>query len=171
MYKKISLSLAALSCAVSLQAFGLGDAASALSAVQSTTQTTKAAPATTKDQSSGLMGMLTSQLGVTDKQAAGGVGSILNYAKGELPSNDYSTLAGAIPNSSSLLAMAPQASSSLGALGAMGGSSAGGMAALASQFSSLGLSSSMITQFVPVILNYFKGTNATGAAGILSGLF
>ena len=167
MYKKISLSLAAFSCAASLQAFSLGDATSALSAAQSTTQTT---PTATKDQSSGLMGMLTSQLGVTDKQAAGGVGSILNYAKGELPSSDYSTLASAIPNSSSLLAMAPAASSSLGALGAMGGS-AGSMAALASQFSSLGLDSSMISKFVPVILNYFKSTNATGAASILSGLF
>ena len=166
MSKKLSLSLTAFLCTVSLQAFSLGDATNALSAVQSTTQTATPA-ATNKTQSSDLMGMLTSQLGVTDKQATGGVGSILNYAKGELPSSDYSTLASAIPNASSLLSMAPAASS---ALGAMGGST-GGMAALASQFSSLGLNSSMISKFVPIILNYFKGTNATDATSILSKLF
>jgi len=169
MTKKLSLSLTAFLCTVSLQAFSLGDATNALSAVQSTTQTATPA-ATNKTQNSDLMGMLTSQLGVTDKQATGGVGSILNYAKGELPSSDYSTLASAIPNASSLLSMAPAVSSSLGALGSMGGS-AGGMAALASQFSSLGLDSSMISKFVPIILNYFKGTNATGATSILSKLF
>ena len=166
MTKKLSLSLTAFLCTVSLQAFSLGDATNALSAVQSTTQTATPA-ATNKTQNSDLMGMLTSQLGVTDKQAAGGVGSILNYAKGELPSSDYSTLASAIPNASSLLSMAPVASSALGAIGG----SAGGMAALASQFSSLGLDSSMISKFVPIILNYFKGTNATGATSILSKLF
>ena len=104
--------------------------------------------------------MLMQQLGVTQKQADGGVGSILSYAKDSLPSNDYKTLSGAIPNSNSLLSMAPSA---IGSLGGLGG--------LASQFSSLGLSSSMITQFVPIILNYLKGSGSTDAMSILSGLF
>ncbi len=170
--KKTITALAALFLTASLQAFGLGDAASALSTVNAVTNTQTATPtAKSETKSSDLIGMLTSQLGVSDKQATGGVGSILSYAKDSLPSNKYTTLASAIPNSSSLLKMAPQASSAMGALGALGGNSSTGMAALASQFSSLGLNSSMITQFVPIIMNYFKGSNATGAMNILSSLF
>jgi len=33
-------------------------------------------------QTSGLVGMLTSQLGVTEQQASGGAGSLFNFAKG-----------------------------------------------------------------------------------------
>jgi hypothetical protein len=119
--------------------------------------------------------MLTNELGVSDKQAAGGVGSILSYAKGELPSNDYSKLASAIPNADSLLKMAPSTSksSALGGLGSLAskGSSMAGMAGLASQFSSLGLDSGMISKFVPIIMDYFKSSGSTDAMGILGGLF
>jgi hypothetical protein len=159
----------------SLEAFSLGDAASALSTANSVAQSATAVSNTASKsdtQSSDLIGMLTSQLGVSDKQASGGVGSILSYAKDELPSNDYATLASAIPNASSLLAMAPKSNDTVSALGALaGGSSASGMAALASQFSSLGLNSSMISQFVPIIMDYFKGSGSTDAMSILSGLF
>jgi len=170
MSNKISLSLTAILISASLQAFSLGDAANAVSAVNSMTDTQKSVPSKTQEQSSDLVGMLTNQLGVTDKQASGGVGSILSYAKNELPATDYSKVASAIPNASSLLAMAPKTNSSLGSLGSLAGSSAG-MAALTSQFSSLGLNSSMVTQFVPVILDYFKKNNSTDAMNILSGLF
>ncbi len=170
--KKIILATSFLVCVQSISAFSLGDATSALSSVNTATNThTAVATAKSETKNSNLVGMLTSQLGISDKQATGGVGSILSYAKDSLPSNKYTTLASAIPNSSSLLKMAPQASSAMGALGALGGNSSTGMAALASQFSSLGLNSSMITQFVPIIMNYFKGSNATGAMNILSGLF
>ena len=170
--KKIILSTALILSVSSLNAFSLGDAASAVSAMQTQPTTTEKA----QTKSSDLTSMLTSQLGVTDKQASGGVGSILSYAKTALPQNKYTTLASAIPNADSLLAMAPAVASqggSLGSLaGAMGGSSkTAGLASLASQFSSLGLSSDMISQFVPIILNYFKGSGATGASSILSGLF
>ena len=170
MLTKSFIILATLLFSVSLQAFSLGDAASAISTIDAATNTQKSASSTKKDTSSGLIGMLTSQLGVSDKQASGGVGSILSYAQKELSKSDYSTLANAIPNASSLLSMAPKASSAMSALGSLGGSN-GGMAALASQFSSLGLDSAMVSKFVPVILDYFKKSNATDAMGILSKLF
>jgi len=171
--KQISILSTALLCTASLQAFSLGDAASAISTIDSVTNTQKSTqtPSKSETKSGDLIGMLTSQLGVTDTQASGGVGSILSYAQKELPSNDYTTLASAIPNASSLLSMAPKTNNALGALSSLGGSSSSGMAALASQFSSLGLNSSMVSQFVPVILDYLKGSNATGAMSILSGLF
>jgi hypothetical protein len=161
----------------SAAAFSLGDAASALSSVSSATAATPAktaTPTTTQATSSNaLVGMLSSQLGVSDKQAAGGVGSILSYAQGALPSNDYTKLATAVPDASSLLSMAPKSTNALSSLGSLGGaaSSAAGMAGLASQFSSLGLDSGMISKFVPIMMDYFKQSGSTGAMGVLSGLF
>jgi len=177
MKNKILLSVisATLLTITNASAFSLGDAASALSAVNSATQT-KQAPSAATQKSSDLTSMLTQQLGVTDKQASGGVGSILSYAKTALPQNKYTQLASAIPNAGSLLSMAPKASGSNNALGALAGSLAGnnsaaGLTALASQFSSLGLNSSMVSQFVPVIMNYLKSSGSGSAASILSSLF
>jgi hypothetical protein len=176
MKKIVTTAILTLTVASSLSAFSLGDAASALGAVSSaaTKTTAPATPAPTKATSSNaLVGMLSSQLGVSDTQAAGGVGSILSYAQSALPSNKYTELASAVPDAGSLLSMAPKSTNALSSLGSLGNtaSSAAGMAGLASQFSSLGLDSGMITKFVPIMLNYFKQSGSTGAMGVLSGLF
>jgi len=173
--KKIILATSFLLSVSTLSAFSLSDAASAVSTVSAMQTQTAQKTSTTTQKGSDLTSLLTSQLNVTDKQAAGGVGSILSYAKDSLPKNKYTTLANAIPNADSLIKMAPSVSSAGGAMsalsGAMGGSSkAGGIASLASQFSSLGLSSDMVGKFVPVIMNYFKGSGKTDAMGILSSL-
>lgn len=115
-----------------------------------------------------LTSLLTSQLGITDKQAAGGAGSMLKYAQDALKPNDFSKVADSIPGIDSLLGAAPSVSS---ALGALGGDSLGGMAALASQFSSLGLNADMIQKFTPIILDYVKGTGGSDVMGLLAGLF
>jgi len=176
--KKLSITatLFAITLTTSLNAFSFGDAASALSTMTAQkTTTTKTAPIATQPTSSNaLVGMLSNQLGISDNQAAGGVGSILSYAQSALPSNDYTKLASAVPDASSMLSMAPQQStntlSSLGNL-AGGASSVAGMAGLASQFSSLGLDSGMVSQFIPIIMDYFKQSGSNDAMGILSGLF
>ena len=49
--------------------------------------------------SDALMKLITSQLGVTQNQAKGGVGSELTLAREKLPSGDFNTLARAIPGS------------------------------------------------------------------------
>ena len=158
--KKISLSLVtiALFSANITFAFDLGSVASSVSSV------TQSAPKTKEVSSNALVSELSSELGISDKQAAGGMGSILNYAKNQLPANDFSTLSQAVPDASSLMAMAPKTA-------ALGGSSLGGMAGLASQFSSLGLSSDMITKFVPIIMDYFKSSGSTDAVSVFSKLF
>jgi len=157
----------------SASAFGLGDATDALSSMNNDTTKTANVSHNSMPKTNTLIDTLTNKLGVSQKQASGGVGSILSYAKSALPSNKYATVANAVPNASSLLEMAPKVSSAMSGLGAMGttSSSLGGMAALTSQFSSLGLNSGMITKFVPVILNYFKKSGSTNAMSILSGLF
>jgi hypothetical protein len=167
-------------CALSLQAFSLGDATNVISSVaasNSKTATTKTTANTT--QNSALMGMLTSQLGVSDKQAAGGVGSILTYAKSTLSEDKYNTLSSAVPNASSMVAAAPKTttgalSSAMSSFGGEKSSSTGAMAGLASQFSSLGLDTSMISKFIPIIIGYFQKSDSkdsSSATNILMGLF
>jgi len=164
---------------LSLQAFSLGDAASALSAVESATNTEKKVSTTSAEanKDNGLIGMLTSQLGITDTQASGGVGSILNYAKGSLSNDDYSTLEKAIPDASSMISTVAKSDDSSSALGSIAGSLAGndsstsGLMSLASNFSSLDMDTSMISKFVPIIINYLQSSNSGGAANILAGLF
>ena len=119
-----------------------------------------------------LTGMLVNQLGITPKQASGGAGSILNYAKESLSPDDFSKVASSVPGIDTLLSAVPSAGGGLGGVaGALGGGSLGGMAAVASQFSSLGLKADMIQQFTPIILDYVKGTGGSGVMKLLSGIF
>ncbi len=150
--------------AASLNAMDLSQAAAMLpgSSAPSATTETKAVGGTD------LTSLLTSQLGITDKQASGGAGSMLQYAQKSLKPDDFSKVADSIPGIDSLLSAAPSLSS---ALGALGGDSLGGMAAIASQFSSLGLNADMIQKFAPIILDYVKGTGGSDVMNLLSGLF
>ncbi|MEA1918836.1 MAG: DUF2780 domain-containing protein [Campylobacterota bacterium] len=125
----------------------------------------------------GLTDTLMSSLGVSEKQAAGGAGSLLKYAKGNLSADDFSKVSSSIPDMSSILAAAPKAAKSadggLGGLGgmasALGGDSLGGLASLASGFSDLGLDAGMIQKFIPTILEYVKGSGGSDVMGLLAG--
>jgi hypothetical protein len=143
-----------------------------------------AMPTPVQADASGLISMLTSQLGVTTEQAEGGSGAILSYAKGQLSEDDYSKVTEAMPETEDLVDSAPKkkegglASQLGGASSLLGGGDKGasvtGMAGLAESFSSLGLSSDMIGQFTPVILEYAKGkggeTVSTILGSVLKGL-
>jgi len=120
-------------------------------------------------ESNDLIGMLVSQLGVSDKQASGGVGSILSYAKQALSSGDFSTLTNAIPDSEKLLGSAPKTNDALKNISK--DNSVSGLASLASSFSSLGLNSDMVGKFVPVVMDYLKGNGKLDAVAILAKLF
>ena len=108
-------------------------------------------------QSTSLTETIVSNLGVSTKQAEGGVGSILNYAKANLAAGDFSTLSGAIPGASSMMALAPSSGSSY--------------ASLVSAFGALGLKPQTIMQFVPVIAKYLTNSGSFSAASILTNLF
>ncbi|RPW85881.1 hypothetical protein IPC734_09915 [Pseudomonas aeruginosa] len=81
-----TLAAALLLSAASAFAFNLGDAAKA---VAGASQGDSAQVATTP-QTSGLLGALTGQLGVSQEQAVGGTGALLGLAKNQLAGNDYS---------------------------------------------------------------------------------
>ncbi len=116
---------------------------------------------------SGLIPTLTSQLGVNNDQAQGGMGALLNVAKGSLSGGEFSSLSNGIPGMETLLAAAPALSgkSSMGGLSgiasSLGGSAAalGGIGQLTSQFEALGLSPEMISQFAKVAIDYFMNND------------
>jgi hypothetical protein len=142
--------------------------------------TTTAVSAATSDSatssvSSGLLSALTSQLGVTDTQATGGMGSLMQLAQSSLSTDEFSELSGSVPNMSTLLAAAPSLASGDSAggvtdlLSSAGGiaSSVGTIATLTKQFEALGLSSDMITQFATIATSYFSSSSNGTASSLL----
>jgi hypothetical protein len=117
-----------------------------------------------------LVQTLAKQLNVTDAQASGGAGAIFNYAKSSLPTNEYAKVESAVPEAAELVKNAPStdstASAAAGALGKAGGSTAG-IASLGSSFQKLGLSTDMVGQFVPVVVDYVDKKGGSEVGGIL----
>ncbi|WP_457596129.1 DUF2780 domain-containing protein [Hydrogenimonas sp.] len=109
-------------------------------------------PTTSQSQpaaSNPLLADLTSQLGVTPKQAAGGTAALMNVAAQSMPQTNYAQLLKSVPGLSSMV----EGNEALvtGAAQMLGGSDMVGQA-----FKALGMDSSMVGQFAPVILNYVK---------------
>jgi Protein of unknown function VcgC/VcgE (DUF2780) len=120
-----------------------------------------------------LISMLTQNLGISDLQAKGGTGLLLDLAKKQLGGDDFSKIASAIPNADSLMENIPQASGLGGMLGGLGGmlggkaGNLGNLAALAGGFSKLDMDSDMIQKFLPVVMSYLKEQGGSGLDGIL----
>lgn len=113
---------------------------------------------------SALIGMLTSQLGVSNEQALGGTAALFGLAKQSLSAGDFSSVTKSLPGVGSLLGMA-----SMGG-GSSDASAGGGLASVAGQFSSLGLSPDMAGKFVPVVLDYAKSAGGDNTMGLLQGV-
>jgi hypothetical protein len=127
----------------------------------------------------GLMDMLTGGLGVTQPQAEGGVGALMDVAKTNLAPDDYSTLIAKSPDLAVSAAGAAAKSTAGGSSGLggmlqgatalMGDSGSVGQAAqLAQAFDQLGLSPDMVGQFGQVVLDYVQQTGGTQMMQMLS---
>jgi hypothetical protein len=122
----------------------------------------------------GLVGLLTQKLGITEEQAKGGAGAIFNMAKQKLSTQDFGTVADAVPEMDDLLKAAPATGGLGGAIGgkmpSLGGSAQelGGLASLSGSFSGLGLQSDMANKFVPIILSYVESKGGGTAKNILA---
>ena len=117
-----------------------------------------------------LVQTLASQLNVSEDQAAGGAGAIFNYAKGALPTDDYTKVEKAVPEAAELVKKAPAADSTTSAVGGAVGKAAGnaaGLASLGSSFEKLGLNSDMVGKFVPVVVNYVDKKGGSEVGGLL----
>lgn len=129
-----------------------------------------------------LVQLLTSKLGVTDKQATGGAGSLFSMAKDSLSETDYGKVAEALPGISELIQSAPKVSDSTAGLSKkMGGVSAGSMTkavesanklkVVTDQFSKLGLDQSKVSQFIPIALEYANSKGGESVMNLLKGVW
>ncbi|KAA1176099.1 DUF2780 domain-containing protein [Marinobacter salinexigens] len=144
--------------APSAGAFSLNDAIS--SGTQALSTTTEAT-----GEAQQLVGSLQDQLGVTETQAIGGTGALLQLAQNQLGTDTMSTLTDKATGLSSLMGGGSSLSDSLL-------SNISSMDGVQSAFSALGMDSAMIQQFVPVIMS-FLGDQGIGSSllGQLQGLW
>jgi len=125
-----------------------------------------------------LVQQLTQELGVSDRQAEGGLGLILGILRERLPAGDFASIGEALPEADALVESAPKPESAAGGLlggvmSAMGGGGLANLAQLANGFSGLGMDSSLVARFIPVVVAFLgdKGGAdlAEKVAGILKG--
>lgn len=103
-----------------------------------------------------LIGQLEDQLGITETQAAGGSGALLQLAKNDLGTDTMSAITNKAPGLSNLL----------GGDNSLGGSllsNISSMDGVQSAFSALGMDSAMIQQFVPIVMG-FLGDQGVGSS-------
>lgn len=104
-----------------------------------------------------LTGLLTKQLGVTQNQAEGGVGSMLKLAQEKLSAGDFDMVAKAVPGAQKYLDKAKKLGAYSGALNNAAG--------LNGALSKLGIPPETASKFVPAVTNYVGkvGGSKTGA--------
>lgn len=123
-----------------------------------------------------LIPLLTQSLGITDGQASGGMGALLQAVQLLMPQSDFSSITQAIPDASSLISAAPSVDSSSGgglmdtAMQMAGEQSTTVKAGLdlVSQFQSLGMGADMIPQFSGVAESYVTQNSSPETGSLLS---
>jgi len=108
-----------------------------------------------------LISMLMSQLGLTDKQASGGMGSMLTLAKEKMPNTDFSKLTSLLPQASKYLDSAKQQ----GVVAKPLKNTAGLNGAL----SKLGMNADTVGKFVPTVADYVGKIGGEPAKNMLLG--
>ncbi|PSV42078.1 DUF2780 domain-containing protein [Photobacterium indicum] len=102
--------------------------------------------------------LLAGQLGVSTEQAAGGAGALLSMASSQLSGDQATELANMIPGGDALTSAIPAG------LGGLLGNTEG----LNQVFSALGMDASMVSQFIPVVLQFVGDQGAS--AGLVEAL-
>lgn len=123
-------------------------------------------------------------LQVTPQQAMGGVGALLGLAQSQLAADQYAQLAGSVPglellagNAGSVASAGNGVSGVLGRLGALSGLLGGSaspapqpgtapvdnLAGVGQAFSVLGMDTSLVGQFAPILLQFLAGQGLAGA--------
>ncbi len=127
-----------------------------------------------------LIAQLVSALGITEKQAEGGVGALFNNAKENLSAEDFNKAAEAVPGVDKYMAEAPSSDSDEGAGGLLkgglsslggGASKIGNLAGLTDSFSNLGMNTETMTKFIPIVVDFMESNAGSGVADLLKGLW
>lgn len=113
---------------------------------------------------SGMIGALSKQFGLTDKQSQGGLGSMLTLAKEQLPAAEFGKVAAAVPGASNYMNLAKS-------LGAVGTGPLTNMAGLVGALGKLGISPSVAAQFVPQAAKLMGTAGGPEIASILGKVF
>ena len=100
-------------------------------------------PKMSSDAAPSLTSQLTKQLGVTETQAEGGVGSMLAMAKNKLGSAEFAQVGKVIPGADKYVQAAQKLNTPLT-----------DMNGVKTAFQKLGMSPDMVNQFKPVVLDY-----------------
>ncbi len=117
---------------------------------------------------------LTSELGVSARQAAGGAGLLLTVAQQRLHRDDFMRLADTIPAISDIIGKAPRIAASRRSVLTetlsrwFGG--LGGLAGLATGFETLGCEKAMIPRFVDSLVAFVRMKSGDEAATLLQGV-
>lgn len=122
-------------------------------------------------QDLGLVQTVVKQVGVTQEQAEGGTGLLLNHAKANLKADEFQKVTTAMPEVTDLAATGAELQKKSG--GALGGLSGGlgataGLASLAGPFKSLGMSPDMVGKMAPVVLDYAKTKGGSEVGSLLT---
>ena len=133
------------------------------------------AASASSEQSSGLLGNVMSSLGVSSKQAAGGTGALLNYAKGQLGGDSFSTISSAVPALTGLMGGSAVkkglGGGMMAGLATSAATSVMSMDAVKETFSSLGMDPAMVQQFIPLIVSYVSAQGGDTVSDLLAGAF
>lgn len=128
-----------------------------------------------------LISKLVDTLGITEKQAEGGVGALFNNAKENLSAEDFNKAADAVPGVDKYMAEVPSTDSEEGTggllkssgLSSLGGSASkiSSVAGLADTFSKLGMNTGTMTKFIPIVTDFMESEAGSSVAGLLKGLW
>ncbi len=107
---------------------------------------------------------------VTQTQAQGGMGILLQLAQSKLQAGQFAQLAQAMPNPQSLLSAIddPSMLNSLAQLASGSGGSVSKLLTVVSLFKQLGMTPAQIQQFVPLLLDYVNTTQGAAVTKLLS---
>lgn len=107
----------------------------------------------------GLLKTLTSQLGVTDTQALGGAGALLQLAQDKLGADQFSAIAAIIPGADSYLNIAKTVGKITGPMSSLDD--------VKPIFENLGMSGDMVSDFVPALSGYASMAGGSGVSDLL----
>lgn len=109
-----------------------------------------------------LMKMLTSQLGVTEDQAKGGIGSYLTLLQEKLAKGDFDKIASLVPGASSYLETAKTLGAVAGPLKNLSG--------LTGALGKLGMNADTAAKFVPAVTDYLGKAGGSSVQSMLAGV-
>ena len=142
------------------------------------TEQTVASNASAMPSTDGLVGMLTSSLGVNSAQASGGMGAIFNYVKNNVSTEQFSQLAKSVPGVEGLVGQMPDISKlDSGSSEGLGGlldkasnysDSLKSINDVKKQFEALGLKPEMISSFVSTAQSYLDTEQGQQAKQLLT---